>query len=64
VEARADRGRPDHRPLDRLREEILVGSVISGVTGYRSVRFLFPNMENRSLRPLGCYWPGPDMAAS
>ena len=38
-----------------IRPQILVGSVLSGVGAYLSVRFLSRYFEHRSLRPFGWY---------
>jgi undecaprenyl-diphosphatase len=38
-----------------IRGQVLVGSVLSGVAAYLSVRFLTRYFENRSLRPFGIY---------
>jgi undecaprenyl-diphosphatase len=40
---------------DGIRPQILVGSLLSGVGAYLSVRFLTTYVENRSLRPFGVY---------
>ncbi|ODU03770.1 MAG: undecaprenyl-diphosphatase [Pseudonocardia sp. SCN 72-86] len=40
---------------DGIRPQILVGSILSGVGAYLSVRFLTRYFENRSLRPFGFY---------
>jgi undecaprenyl-diphosphatase len=40
---------------DGIRPQILVGSLISGVGAYLSVRFLTSYFETRSLRPFGIY---------
>jgi undecaprenyl-diphosphatase len=40
---------------DGIRPQILVGSLLSGVGAYLSVRFLTRYFENRSLRPFGVY---------
>jgi undecaprenyl-diphosphatase len=40
---------------DGIRPQILVGSLISGVGAYLSVRFLTSYFETRSLRPFGVY---------
>ena len=40
---------------DGIRPQILVGSVLSGVGAYVSVRFLTGYFETRSLRPFGIY---------
>jgi undecaprenyl-diphosphatase len=38
-----------------IRPQVLVGSVLSGVSAYLSVRFLTRYLANRSLRPFGIY---------
>lgn len=38
-----------------IRPQILVGSILSGVGAYVSVRFLTRYFETRSLRPFGIY---------
>jgi undecaprenyl-diphosphatase len=38
-----------------IRGQVLVGSVLSGLAAYASVRFLTRYFENRSLRPFGVY---------
>jgi len=40
---------------DGIRPQILVGSILSGVGAYLSVRFLTRYFENKSLRPFGIY---------
>jgi undecaprenyl-diphosphatase len=40
---------------DGIRPQIFVGSVLSFVGAYLSVRFLSRYFENRSLRPFGIY---------
>jgi undecaprenyl-diphosphatase len=40
---------------DGIRPQILVGSLLSGVGAYLSVRFLTRYLEDRSLRPFGIY---------
>ena len=40
---------------DGVRRQILVGSLLSFVGAYLSVRFLTRYFENRSLRPFGVY---------
>ncbi|GAY10921.1 undecaprenyl-diphosphate phosphatase [Pseudonocardia sp. N23] len=40
---------------DGIRPQILVGSLLSGIGAYLSVRFLTRYFENRSLRPFGIY---------
>ncbi len=40
---------------DGIRGQVLLGSVVSGVAAYFSVRFLTRYFENRSLRPFGVY---------
>src|SRR5690349_5741398 len=40
---------------DGIRPQILVGSLVSGVGAYLSVRFLTRYFETRSLRPVGIY---------
>jgi undecaprenyl-diphosphatase len=40
---------------DGIRPQILVGSLVSGVGAYLSVRFLTRYFETRSLRPFGIY---------
>jgi undecaprenyl-diphosphatase len=40
---------------DGVRPQILVGSLLSFVGAYLSVRFLTKYFENRSLRPFGIY---------
>ena len=40
---------------DGIRPQILVGSLLSGVGAYVSVRFLTRYFETRSLRPFGIY---------
>jgi len=40
---------------DGIRPQILVGSLLSGVGAYLSVRFLTRYFETRSLRPFGIY---------
>ena len=38
-----------------IRGQVLVGSLLSGIAAYLSVRFLTRYFENRSLRPFGIY---------
>jgi undecaprenyl-diphosphatase len=40
---------------DGIRPQVLVGSILSGIGAYLSVRFLSRYFENRSLRPFGWY---------
>lgn len=40
---------------DGIRPQILVGSLLSGIGAYLSVRFLTRYFENRSLKPFGIY---------
>lgn len=40
---------------DGIRPQILVGSLLSGVGAYLSVRYLSRYFETRSLRPFGIY---------
>jgi undecaprenyl-diphosphatase len=40
---------------DGIRGQVILGSVLSGVGAYLSVRFLTRYLANRSLRPFGVY---------
>ena len=40
---------------DGIRPQVLVGSLLSGVGAYLSVRFLTGYFEHRSMRPFGIY---------
>ena len=48
---------------DGIRPQVILGSVMSGLSAYLSVRFLSRYFENRSLRPFAWYCVGAGTAA-